>query len=313
MTHLQVHAKSGLHAGATWSLEQTFVFVGSNPNSEVFLCDSGVPDRLLALRRSGRKYIIDSLHDDARLVSSDQNPADRVLMPAKTLKVDFQHIQLELSIQTGSGGMVYSLADTLDRAVYSTVQFLRSVGLRAVMALLFLIGLAITVGVMFFGTMGGVEMRPKPADSALESLDMSVDSPKLPLSKQMARTVATELGGFAEKYKTDKMSVQVEDTKVALQAELSRAQLNVLEGLMTRLMRDYGRFVDLQATVSLTPQQQALDKIEVAKVVLGQKPVVVLRDGSRLYLGARVEDAELIGISTDRLTFEADTLYEVML
>ena len=67
MIHIQVKAKSGLHAGAVWRLDNSLVSLGANSQSDVFLCDPEIPDTLITLRKSGRRFNIETLHSEARL------------------------------------------------------------------------------------------------------------------------------------------------------------------------------------------------------------------------------------------------------
>lgn len=313
MIHVQIKAKSGLHAGAMWTLDNTFVVLGAQTHADVFLCDPEIPNTLVSLRKNGRKYLIDAMHQEVRLTSSDQRPVDRVLFPAQVITLDFRHIQLEIEILNGSAGVMASMADGVNRWVYELAMFLRNIGARAIIALLFLVGFLLTILIVFYGTAGGVSVQASELRKPAPGVDMSLKSPEIPLNHRMALVVGNQLSDFANEIKTKNMKISVKDTHVDLTAELSRVQTAGLEKTLVRLANDYGRFVSIKAILKFTPEQKLVDSIQVEQVVLGKQPVVVLRDGSRLYLGGNFHDVRLVGIDADRIVFKGDTTYEVLL
>ena len=312
MIHIQVKAKSGLHAGAVWRLDNSLVSLGANSQSDVFLCDPEIPDTLITLRKSGRRFNIETLHSEARLTAPDQKKVDNTLFPSQLLTLDFKHIQIELQIVNGTSGLMSSLNDGFARTLHQLVQLLRGIGARAIVALLFIIGLLLTTVVLFFGTAGVV----KSEASVIKKPDLNNTYKLKPLStleSRMAENVANEINDFAIRASTNQLSVKVDDDRVDIDAELSRAQSIGFEKLLDRLVIDYGEKVDIRARLALTEEQRRIDEIAIEQVVLGSRPVVILRDGARLYVGGQYQGVNLLSVDSRKVVFQGETVYEVVL
>ena len=312
MIHIQVKAKSGLHAGAVWRLNNSLVSLGANSQSDVFLCDPEIPDTLITLRKSGRRFNIETLHSEARLTAPDQKKVDNTLFPSQLLTLDFKHIQIELQIVNGTSGLMSTLNDGVARTLHQLVQLLRGIGARAIVALLFIIGLLLTTVVLFFGTAGVV----KSEASVIKKPDLNNTYKLKPLStleSRMAENVANEINDFAIRASTNQLSVTVDDDRVDIDAELSRAQSIGFEKLLDRLVIDYGEKVDIRARLALTEEQRRIDEIAIEQVVLGSRPVVILRDGARLYVGGQYQGVNLLSVDSRKLVFQGETVYEVVL
>ena len=312
MIHIQVKAKSGLHAGAVWRLDNSLVSLGANSQSDVFLCDPEIPDTLITLRKSGRRFNIETLHSEARLTAPDQKKVDNTLFPSQLLTLDFKHIQIELQIVNGTSGLMSSLNDGFARTLHQLVQLLRGIGARAIVALLFIIGLLLTTVVLFFGTAGVV----KSEASVIKKPDLNNTYKLKPLStleSRMAENVANEINDFAIKASTNQLSVTVDDDRVDIDAELSRAQSIGFEKLLDRLVIDYGEKVDIRARLALTEEQRRIDEIAIEQVVLGSRPVVILRDGARLYVGGQYQGVNLLSVDSRKVVFQGEAVYEVVL
>lgn len=312
MIHIQVKAKSGLHAGAVWRLNNSLVSLGANSQSDVFLCDPEIPDTLITLRKSGRRFNIETLHSEARLTAPDQKKVDNTLFPSQLLTLDFKHIQIELQIVNGTSGLMSTLNDGVARTLHQLVQLLRGIGARAIVALLFIIGLLLTTVVLFFGTAGVV----KSEASVIKKPDLNNTYKLKPLStleSRMAENVANEINDFAIRASTNQLSVTVDDDRVDIDAELSRAQSIGFEKLLDRLVIDYGEKVDIRARLALTEEQRRIDEIAIEQVVLGSRPVVILRDGARLYVGGQYQGVNLLSVDSRKVVFQGETVYEVVL
>lgn len=312
MIHIQVKAKSGLHAGAVWRLNNSLVSLGANSQSDVFLCDPEIPDTLITLRKSGRRFNIETLHSEARLTAPDQKKVDNTLFPSQLLTLDFKHIQIELQIVNGTSGLMSSLNDGVARTLHQLVQLLRGIGARAIVALLFIIGLLLSTVVLFFGTAGVV----KSEASVIKKPDLNNTYKLKPLStleSRMAENVANEINDFAIRASTNQLSVTVDDDRVDIDAELSRAQSIGFEKLLDRLVIDYGEKVDIRARLALTEEQRRIDEIAIEQVVLGSRPVVILRDGARLYVGGQYQGVNLLSVDSRKVVFQGETVYEVVL
>lgn len=312
MIHIQVKAKSGLHAGAVWRLDNSLVSLGANSQSDVFLCDPEIPDTLITLRKSGRRFNIETLHSEARLTAPDQKKVDNTLFPSQLLTLDFKHIQIELQIVNGTSGLMSSLNDGFARTLHQLVQLLRGIGARAIVALLFIIGLLLTTVVLFFGTAGVV----KSEASVIKKPNLNNTYKLKPLStleSRMAENVANEINDFAIRASTNQLSVKVDYDRVDIDAELSRAQSIKFEKLLNRLVIDYGEKVDIRARLALTEEQRRIDEIAIEQVVLGSRPVVILRDGARLYVGGQYQGVNLLSVDSRKVVFQGEAVYEVVL
>ncbi len=310
MIHIQVKAKSGLHAGALWRFDQSFLTMGAHPQADVFLCDPDIPDNLITLRKMGRRYEIESINGEARLTSPDLKKVEATIFPSQLLTLDFRHVQLELEVLTASYGLASSMRDKAARGLYRMVQFLRGLGARAIVAFLFIVSLLITTTVLFFGTAGVVKSQ---ASIANKKPVAQKASNVVPIQDRMATNIAQEFNEFAQRMSTSAMRVNIQGNQVKIEAELSRTQSVEFERLLTRVTQDYGTQVQIQAQLRLTPEQKKIDNIQVEQVVLGTKPVIVLRDGERLYLGGDYNGVKLVGIQADKVVFQGTAMYEVLL
>lgn len=314
MIHIQVKAKSGLHAGAMWRLDNSMVTLGANSQSDVFLCDPEIPDTLISLRKNGRRFTIDSLHSEAKLTSPDQKKVDNTIFPSEVLTLDFKHIQIELQIVNSTSGLINSFKDSCAKSTHNIIQLLRGIGARAIVAILFVIGLLLTTMILFFGTAGVTKSEASVIqNAALYGKTSKLQKSVVDLDSRMAENVGNELNAFAEKISTNQMAIDVEETTVNVDAELSRAQAADFEKLLSRLARDYGDKVQISATLQLTSEQLQIDQIDIEQVVLGRVSVVVLRDGARLYVGGKYNGVSLVSIDSRKVVFEGNAVYEVML
>lgn len=315
MIHLQIKAKSGLHAGAFWRIDQSLVTLGAHPQSDVFLCDPDIPDNLVTLRKVGRRYEIESISPDAKLSSPDLKKIESTLFPSQLVTLDFRHIQLELEISNASHGLASSMRDSMSRRMYNTLQFLRGLGARAIVAFLFIVSLFLTGTILFFGTAGVVKsqasIQQKGDPSKLAYRNGSAKP--LGLEIQMGKNVVDEFNEFASRMGVKTITVTHQGTQVRIEAELSRMQALAFEKLLAQITRDYGEKLEIQARLSLNKEQQILDTIEVEQLILGSKPVLVLRGGERLFIGADFNGLRLVAIQSDKAVFEGNGQYEVVL
>ncbi|HEX5487453.1 MAG TPA: EscD/YscD/HrpQ family type III secretion system periplasmic domain-containing protein [Limnobacter sp.] len=311
MIHLKVKAKSGLHAGAVWRLDHSLLSLGAHSKADVFLCDPEIPDTLINFRKIGRRFHIDSKHPDVRLTAPDQRKIDDTIFPSQVLILDFRHIQLELEVVTSTSNFLSSFSDSFHRGAHGTAQLLRGIGARAIVALLFVIGLMLTTLILFFGTAGAVQSQASTIKHA--PVEKARVKPLEDLSTRMAESVASELTQFGEKVSPDQFMVKQEKNQVRVSTELSRAQSVKFETLLERLAEDYGQKVNIKAQLKLTREQLAVDGIQIRQVVLGQRSAVVLNDGQRLYVGGRYKGVSVESIDSDRVIFQGKAKYEVLL
>lgn len=311
MIHLQIKAKSGLHAGAFWRLDQSHVSMGAHPNSEVFLCDPDVPDNLITLERVGRRFEIASIHPEVRINSSDMKKVEATLFPSQLVSLDFRHIQLELEVANTSFGLTNSLRDGASKSLYRLLQILRGLGAKAIVTFLFIMSVLLTAVVLLFGTAGVAKSQPrmlKPKDPIVQG------TARVSMNQRILSTIDEELKAFSQRMETRDISISRDEKSVEIKAQLTRLQLVNFEKLLTQITQDYGKQVSIKAVVNLTDEQLAVDKIDVEQIVLGSKPVLVLRDGERLYLGADYNGVKLVAIQPDKAVFRAgDSTYEVLL
>lgn len=308
MIHLQIRAKSGLHAGAMWRLDQSFISLGADPKADVFLCDPDIPENLITLRKMGRRYEIESISQNAKLSSPDHKKVDDTLFPSQLLTLDFNHIQLELQVVNAAYGFATSMKDGMARNLYKLVQFLRSIGARAIIAFLFVVSLLMTTMILFFGTAGVVKSQA----SVMPKLSEQAAKPPT-LGDRMASSIVDQFNEFSQRVSARHLVVSAQGNQVSVTAELSRPQAVEFERMLAQAARDNGEFVEINATMQLSEQQQQVDQIQVEQIVLGTQPAIILRDGERLYLGASYQGITLVAIQGNKVVFQGDTIYEIAL
>lgn len=314
MIYTIVKAKSGLHAGATWRLDKSLLTMGASSKADVFLCDPDVPDTLLSLRKMGRRFRIDSLHEDARLKSVDDREIGEVLFPSQVISLDYRHIQLEIQIQTASYNLSNAFGDSFGSVFYGILSALRNLGARAFVSLLFLIGFILTVMIVFFGTAGVVKSEAKVKEVEPIPRTLLRDPPsETAIEQRMAVSVDTELRDFGHRSSIEHFVVSVAGDEVTVDASLNRAQGIEFERELVRLARDYGKQVSLVAKLEFTDEQKLVDSIEVERMLLGARPALILRDGSRLYPGGVFNGLTVVSIDSQKVVLKGSNVYEVVL
>ncbi|WP_370263582.1 hypothetical protein [Limnobacter sp.] len=314
MIYTIVKAKSGLHAGATWRLDKSLLTMGASSKADVFLCDPEVPDVLLALRKMGRRVRIDTLHADARLKSADDREINEVLFPSQVISLDYRHIQLEIQIHSASHSLAAAFGDSFGTFFYGIVAALRSLGAKAFVALLFLIGFIMTVMIVFFGTAGVVKSEAKV--NPVQPIPRTIlrDPPPVALlEKHMVNSVDRELREFARRSGSVNFKVDVDGDTVTVDAQLNRIQGQEFERELIRLGRDYGNYVSLVARMDFTEEQKLVDGIEIERMVLGARPSIILRDGMRLYPGGVFNGLTVVSIDSQKVVLKGSHTYEVVL
>lgn len=182
MIQLQVKAKSGLHAGAVWSLSKSYINVGGASRADIFLADPGMPDSLVTLSRYGRRYVIEKLDTSAKLITAPDQKVERTIYPSQTVTIDYQNIQLDFSLVNINRGLGSRLGDVYQRFSHGILKSLQSFGAKTIIRMLFAIGAMITVVVIFFGHKGVAKIednsvvKKKPmSEETIESKTNEVD------------------------------------------------------------------------------------------------------------------------------------------
>lgn len=310
MTQLQVKAKSGLHTGAVWHLTKSLVKIGASVQSDIFLCDPEIPDTLICISRYGRRYVIENSADSTRLARSDGPMEDNTLYPGQTLIIDFRHIQLECSIFNNTEGLGARLGDSSSRLFHMMLRFLRGLGARAIIMILFMCGLLMTSLILFFGTAGVAKTQASILRDS--TIPASVKDPT-PIEAAMVQNLLKDLEVFANRLGTNNISVSSGPGQVELTASLSRSQGLEFERELAKYARDYGAFVELRASLELTEEQQKVDQIQVAEVIFGLAPAVVLTDGTTLFEGGEYNGLQIGKISPQGMEIRGEATYEVAL
>lgn len=309
-----IRAKTGLHAGATWRFDQSGVTIGASPKADVFLCDPDVPEELVTLKRSGRKYELINLNKDAHLTSGEEKKIEDVLFSGQSGTLTFRHVQLEIQAVRTTFGPLAALSERCSVFFYSLLYFLRQLGAKAVVAALFMISLAMTTLVLFFGTAGVAKSEATPLKKESQK-DASAQRKQavIQVTERIARQAVEEFEQFAEVNKADDFSVQLQGQNIRIQGELSRYQIQRFEKELMQVNRDFGDKVSIHAEISLSQEQNKVDLLDIEQVMLGSHPVIILRDGSRLYIGGTYNDMSVIGIESDKVILKGESTYEVTL
>lgn len=315
MLHLLIKAQSGLHAGANWRLDQGRLTVGSSPKADVFLCDPDVPETLIVLRRSGRRYKIESLHNDARLQANDQRAVEEVLFPGQLIQLDYLHVQLMIEVVQSAFSLTGSVGDRVSQSVHSFLHMLRELGAKAICTMLLIVGMLLTTAILFFGTAGVAKSQastvPKPTELPRAK---HKESPQKNIQDHMLTNAQQQMDEFAKRLAIPKLSAVVRDNALQIEATLSRNQIAEFERELLRINQDYGDQIQIKAQVRMSEEQQAVDSLRIQQIVLGGRPAVVLRDGHRLYLGGTYKGLTVSSIGMDRVVLSAgSTVYEVTL
>lgn len=313
MTYVQVKAKSGLHAGATWVASKSHVTIGANPNADVFICDSDVPDILLLLRRYGRRYQIENIHPEAKTNNTNDQPGETSLFAGQDLTVNFRHIQLDLFIQHGKQGWGSSVSDTYQRLWYAILYGLRNIGAKAIVGFLFLVSLLLTSYVLFFGSVGTVQAEAIQNFEERSAASSAPDVPMVKMGEQLVNNLVSEISAFAENAAIPSLVVSSQEDAVSMEGEVSRAQMAAFEEKLIRLTRDYGENVDITARLKLTDEQLVVDEINVQQLILGSRTVAILRDGQTLYEGGEYKGIRVVTIDSSKVVLQGKSRYEVSL
>jgi hypothetical protein len=315
MLALSIEVTSGLHAGAKWKFGNGVVTLGGNANSEVFLCDDGIPDQCLKLKVSGNKVTFEEISGEIRFLGQLGKVPSRVLYAGQSLTVTCRQVQFIISAATESGRVWAGFSNSTARFFGAILDLVRSIGPGTIMAISCLFGLLVTTVILFFGTANFSESQAFPAAGLIENPKALPPPPPPPVADQLLRVVQLQMMHFKEEHKLNDFEVVIDMDKVRVRAtgSLSRMQMQQFETLLRRISADHGRQIEIVAAISLSSEQKAVDEIEVAGVLLGNQPVLVLRDGTRLFLGARHQGVVLDEVSENRLVFVGNTRYELPL
>lgn len=313
MTYIQVRAKSGLHAGASWVADRSQVIIGSDPNADVFICDTDVPYVLLSLRRFGRRYQIETIHPEAKTNSALSQPGETSLFAGHELTLNFRHIQLDLFVQHGKQGWGSSVSDTYQRLGYAILYGLRNIGAKAIVGFLFLVSLLLTSYVLFFGSVGTVQAEAAQHFAERAAASKGPDVPMVKMGEQLVRNLVAEITAFAEDASIQSLVVSSKADTVSMEGELTRAQMLAFEDKLIRLTKDYGENVDINARLALTPEQKLVDEISVQQLILGSRTVAILRDGQTLYEGGEYKGFKVVSIDSGKVVLQGKSRYEVIL
>ncbi|HEX4843135.1 MAG TPA: hypothetical protein VFV57_05645 [Limnobacter sp.] len=314
MIFLQVKAKSGLHAGASWRLDKSVITLGASAKADVFLCDAGMPDQLLTIRKVGRKYQLESAHGESRIRSGQSQESVDLILPSQMATLDFRQVQLEIQSVVEHYNIATLFGDRFARMSHELTRLLRNLGMRAWFGLLFLFSVMITATVVFFGTAGVVKSEasvlPHPQH---DNNTLGAEPAVSPLEHHMANNVAQEMRDFAQRLQAKHFQVEIHGSSVSIDAMLSRAQTTLFERALVRQTMDYGQYVTIQAKLEFTEEQKIIDALDVERIVLGARPALILRDGTMLYIGGDFQGLEVVSIAPRKVILQGDTTYEVTL
>ena len=315
MIYLLITAKSGLHAGATWRLDKSVFSLGASSQADVFLCDPGVPDTLIKFRKHGRKVRIEGLNEEARLRSADSRDVSDTLLASQAAILDFRQVQIEIQVLATTYSIANAFGDRFAYFLQDFLNLLRNLGVKAFFGLLVLIGMLRTGLVLCFGTAGVVKSQASMPEKSVErpSVLNTSEPRQLSMQQHMARNVVQEMRDFAQRVEAKYFDVQLNGTQVQIDAQLSRMQAIQFEQYLNRQGRDYGKYVDIRATLSFTEEQKNIDSLDVERIMLGTRPAVVLRDGSMLYVGGNFNGLDVVSIGPRKVVLKGSTTYEVSL
>ncbi len=316
MLTLQIEVTSGLHAGARWTFDHGMITVGGNANSEVFLCDEGIPDQCIKLRIFGNRITLEDLNADVRYLGQSGKSSNRTLYAGQSINFSCRQVQFSVTACNESGLLWSRLVNAGSRFFGGMLELVRSIGPGTVLAFFCIIGLLATTVVLFFGTTRTPDLQALPAsDSSSVRSDNRTSSFQPSMTEQLLGVVGTELAEFQQKQRLEEFDVQVDSQNgsITIEGRLSRFQLQKFEGLLKQIAADHGNQIDILATVDLSNEQKSVDGIEVAGVLLGTHPALLLRDGTRLFVGANYQGVVLDQVTENGLVFVGAARYEVPL
>lgn len=315
MLTLKIEVTSGLHAGAQWTFDHGIVTLGGDANSEVFLCDEGIPEQCMRLRIFGNRITFEDMAADVRYLGQAGKSTNRTLYAGQSIKFSCRQVQFSVSASNESGLLWTRILTTGSRFFGGMVELVRSIGPGTVLALSCLIGLLATTVILFFGTTRPPEFQASPASGSSSGVNSDVSSPLPPMTEQLLDVVKTELIEFQDRQNLDDFTVRSdpEQGSINIEGRLSRSQLLKFENLLKQIASDHGNQIDILAKVDLSNEQKSIDDIEVAGVLLGTHPALLLRDGTRLFVGANYQGVVLDQVSESGLVFVGSTRYEVPL
>lgn len=315
MLTLNIEVTSGLHAGARWKFDHGLVTLGGDANSEVFLCDEGIPEQCMKLRIFGNRITFEEMAAEVRYLGQAGKSANRTLYAGQSINFSCRQVQFTVSASTESSLLWTRILNTGSRMCGGMVELVRSIGPGTVLALSCLIGLLATTVILFFGTTQRPDFQAAPDPAGPASSNVSNEKVLPPMTEQLLTVVETELIEFQGSQQLDDFFVHSDPQSgsIKIEGRLSRSQIRKFENLLKRIASDHGNQIDIIATVDLSNEQKSVDGIEVAGVLLGTHPALVLRDGTRLFVGANYQGVVLDQVSENGLVFVGSTRYEVPL
>jgi hypothetical protein len=309
MIGVRISALSGLHVGATWYFTSGEFTLGGSSTCSAFICDDDFPEVFLTMRIIGRKVMVDlGVTLEEEIGELRKNGSGRWLFPDQKIFIEHGDIKFSIEVLDTSGESLARIANFIRRVVFNSVETVRGIGIQLVFGLSFAMGMAATVTVLFFGTSNvsrleaktNGELSTKQAEDAL-------------VLEQVLAAISFEINKFITNTGVQGVNLSTKGDQVNIAGAMSRKQLLQFEGLLTQLTSDYGHLVGITAKMALTTEQVLIDGLEIMSVSLGEQPVVVLRNGQKLFIGSDYETLKLVGVNEQKAVFSGGSTYEIPL
>lgn len=328
MMPLELRVLSGLHKGASLTLDEHAVLVGSGEESDVMLLDTGVAQRHLYVEplgldrwtlRAGDAPIADAHGKNVdTLVAGPDEPA-RVLLHGTDVWIDIVRpedawtpVEPIRDIEPS-----HSLARAPDADFHpDSVAFHPSPAIAAAKRLNWAtlasaaIALAFGIGVFWYATSApDSDHAPLPDASKPDPETIGSSNPGAstglrrgaPTASSLAHAIETVKEYLQDRNLDQRVQCELRDGKLHLDGVLNSDEMNRFTPMIALLKERVGNLVPIE--VNVMSAEQALP-FRVVQVVAGRVPEILTEDGHQLFLGDTFDGYTLVAVQPKVLIFE---------
>lgn len=308
MINLNVKVLSGLHTGAKWKYSDGSISIGGSSMSDIFLCDDGLPDKLLTLTFAQNKLLISDASDLIDQNEDFQKYLRKGLFSDQKLVLDVAGVQIEISVNLVSRNVVNWATARGLRMFSDVVDLVHGLGIRLFVALSGIFVVAITGGVLFLGTSGAQTSHAGQSELEVHSNELSTEDM---LAKRMKENAQTDMEMFLQTNRLSQVKMAVTDKGLSIEAELSRQQIAVMEKQLMLLASHYGNQLQIEAKLSLSTEQKIVDSLDTRSITFGSTAVLELRNDEQLFVGSVYQGLLIKEISPEKIVLQGESEYVI--
>lgn len=309
MISLNVKVLSGLHTGAKWKYNDGSISIGGSSLSDIFLCDDGLPDKLITLTFAQNKLLISDASELIEQNEDFQKYVRKGLFSDQKLVLEVAGVQIEISVNLVSRNVVnWAMARVL-RLFSDAVDVVHGLGIRLFVGLSGIFVVAITGCVLFLGTSGAQTSHAGQSGSdPAHSNELSTEDI---LTRRMLENIEADMKMFVQTNQLKQVRFSSTEKGLNIEGELSRLQIASVEKQLAHLASHYGQQLQIQAKLSLSEEQKIVDSLDTRSITFGSTAVLELRTNEQLFVGSVYQGLVVKEISPEKIVLQGDSEYVI--